>query len=33
VLFRTPDMTEETFAADAEAVQRDLNTLKAMLER
>ncbi|TIM17717.1 MAG: SRPBCC family protein, partial [Mesorhizobium sp.] len=30
---RAPDMTEESFAADADAVQRDLNTLKAMLER
>ncbi|TIX52630.1 MAG: SRPBCC family protein, partial [Mesorhizobium sp.] len=28
-----PDMTEEIFAADATAVERDLNTLKAMLER
>ncbi|MCF6100467.1 polyketide cyclase [Mesorhizobium muleiense] len=33
VLLRAPDMTEEIFAADAEAVQRDLNSLKAMLER
>ncbi|WP_287320936.1 SRPBCC family protein [Mesorhizobium sp.] len=33
VLLRTPDMTEEIFTADAEAVQRDLNSLKAMLER
>ncbi|RWM93805.1 MAG: SRPBCC family protein [Mesorhizobium sp.] len=33
VLLRTPDMTQERFTADAEAVQRDLNTLKAMLER
>jgi hypothetical protein len=32
-LLKTPDMTEETFAADAAAVQRDLNSLKAMLER
>ncbi|TIY10245.1 MAG: SRPBCC family protein, partial [Mesorhizobium sp.] len=33
VLLRMPDMTEEIFAADAAAVERDLNTLKAMLER
>ncbi|TIS69693.1 SRPBCC family protein [Mesorhizobium sp.] len=33
VLLRKPDMTEEIFAADAAAVERDLNTLKAMLER
>ncbi|MET3580612.1 hypothetical protein ABID19_003651 [Mesorhizobium robiniae] len=33
VLLRMPGMTDEIFAADAEAVQRDLNTLKTMLER
>jgi hypothetical protein len=32
-LLRRPDMTDREFAADAAAVQRDLNTLKAMLER
>lgn len=32
-LLMTPGMTEEVFAADAAAVQRDLNTLKALLER
>ena len=31
-LFRLPDMTDETFARDAEWVARDLNTLKALLE-
>jgi hypothetical protein len=32
VLLRTPAMTEETFAADAAQVQRDHETLKALLE-
>jgi hypothetical protein len=32
-VLRTPGMTEEVLAADAAAVQRDLNTLKALLER
>jgi hypothetical protein len=32
-LLRTPEMTEETFAADAAAVERDLHALKALLER
>jgi hypothetical protein len=32
-LLRGPGMTDQEFAADAAAVQRDLNTLKAMLER
>ena len=32
-LFRLPDMTDETFARDAELVTRDLNALKALLER
>ena len=31
-LLRTPDMTKEAFAADAAAVERDLNALKALLE-
>jgi hypothetical protein len=31
-LFRLPDMTVEAFARDAEWVERDLNTLKALLE-
>jgi ABC-type branched-subunit amino acid transport system ATPase component len=32
-LLKMPGMTEETFAADAAAVERDLNTLKGLLER
>jgi hypothetical protein len=32
-LLRTPGMTEEAFAADAAAVERDLKALKALLER
>jgi hypothetical protein len=32
-LLKTPEMTEEAFAADAAAVQRDLNALQALLER
>jgi hypothetical protein len=32
-LLRTPDMTEEAFATDAAAVERDLHTLRALLER
>lgn len=32
-LLRTPGMTEEAFAADAAAVERDLHALKALLER
>jgi hypothetical protein len=32
-VLRTPGMTEEVFVADAAAVERDLNTLKAVLER
>ena len=32
-LLRAPGMTDEIFAADAAAVERDLNTLKALLER
>ena len=32
-LLRTPGMTEDAFAADAAAVERDLNALKALLER
>jgi hypothetical protein len=32
-LFKAPDVTDEAFAADAAAVERDLNTLKALLER
>ena len=31
-LLRTPGMTEEAFAADAAAVERDLKALKALLE-
>lgn len=31
-LFRLPDMSEATFAADAEWVMRDLTTLKNLLE-
>ena len=32
-LFRLPDMTDEAFARDATWVERDLNALKALLER
>jgi hypothetical protein len=32
-LLRTPDMTDEVFAADAAAIERDLEALKALLER
>ena len=32
-LFRTPDMSPETFAADAEWVRRDLQALKGLLDR
>ena len=32
-LLRMPETTDEEFAADAAAVQRDLNALKALLER
>jgi hypothetical protein len=32
-VLRTPGMTEEVFTADAAAVERDLNALKALLER
>lgn len=32
MVLRTPGMTEEAFAADAAAVERDLNALKALLE-
>ena len=32
-LLRTPGMTEDAFAADAAAVERDLKALKALLER
>ena len=32
-LLRGPDVTDEAFAADAAAVQRDLHALKALLER
>lgn len=32
-VLRTPPMTEATFAADAAAVERDLNALKALLQR
>jgi len=32
-VLRTPGMTEEFFTADAAAVERDLNALKALLER
>jgi hypothetical protein len=31
-LFRLPDMTDEAFGNDEGAVQRDLDTLKALLE-
>lgn len=31
-LFRTPEMTDESFEADAEMVRRDLLTLKLLLE-
>ncbi|GHF59919.1 hypothetical protein GCM10017566_36880 [Amycolatopsis bartoniae] len=31
-LFRLPDMDDEQYAADAEAVTKDLRTLKALLE-
>src|SRR5439155_22057939 len=31
-LFRLPDTTDETFARDAEWVERDLRALKALLE-
>ncbi len=31
-LFRLPGISDEKFAADAEWVRRDLNTLKALLE-
>lgn len=31
-LFRTPEMTDESFEADAEMVRRDLLTLKGLLE-
>ena len=33
LLLRMPDATDADFAADAAAVERDLNTLKALLER
>jgi hypothetical protein len=32
VLLKTPDMSDEAFAADGAAVERDLHTLKALLE-
>ncbi|MCT7378278.1 SRPBCC family protein [Chelativorans salis] len=32
-LLKMPGMTDEIFAADAAAVERDLNALKALLER
>lgn len=32
-LLKMPGMTDEDFAADAAAVKRDLNALKALLER
>jgi hypothetical protein len=32
-LFRVPGMTDEKFAADAQWVERDLNKLKALLEK
>lgn len=32
-LFRQPDMPDEQFAADKEAVEKDLQTLKALLEQ
>ncbi len=31
-LFRTPEMSDEAFEADAEMVRRDLMTLKSLLE-
>ncbi|MGH6943206.1 MAG: SRPBCC family protein [Geminicoccaceae bacterium] len=31
-LFRLPEMTDETFARDAESVTKDLNALKTLLE-
>ena len=31
-LFRLPEMTDEQFAADADLVQRDMETLKELLE-
>lgn len=31
-LFRRPDMSDEAFAEDAQAVAKDLQTLKALLE-
>jgi len=33
VLLKAPDMSEEAFAADAAAVERDLQSLKSLLER
>jgi hypothetical protein len=33
MLLRTPDTTEEAFAADAAAVERDLHALRELLER
>jgi hypothetical protein len=32
VLLKTPDMSDEAFAADGASVERDLHTLKALLE-
>ena len=32
-LLKAPDMSEEMFAADAAAVERDLHALKSLLER
>jgi hypothetical protein len=32
-LFRYPDMTDEIYARDKAAVQKDLETLKQLLER
>ena len=32
-LLKAPDMSEEAFAADAAAVERDLDALKSLLER
>jgi hypothetical protein len=32
-LLRLPDMSDEAFAADAAAIQRDLQALKALMER
>ena len=32
-LFRQPDIDDEKFAADARRVNRDLKTLKALIER